>query len=168
LFFCVAKKQKLGEAFISGYATPSLLALRSKPPAFLASLAELHTEGSKARSKNACEASRDASEAIRCFCFFATLASPPAKRSKQAEGDKTKQGMQLLASYRATLHRRLACMPAEGGKPEAKRSKHAALPACIYRLRLAKQAQRSSVARLRLRLFFAEQKMRSKAYLGYA
>jgi hypothetical protein len=68
---------------------------------------------------------------------------------KQKHGGKTKQGMQLLASYRATLHLRLACMPAEGGKPEAKRSKHAALPACIYRLRLAfLLRKKSSVARL--------------------
>jgi hypothetical protein len=42
--------------------------------------------------------------ARRSFCFFATLASPEAKLSKQAEGDKTsKAGMQRIASHRLRL-----------------------------------------------------------------
>jgi hypothetical protein len=42
---------------------------------------------------------RSKNKAIRCFCFFASLAAL-AKLGRQAEGDKTKQGRQAMQQKR--------------------------------------------------------------------
>jgi hypothetical protein len=99
LFF--AKPPPLLACFFA--CLPCIYRLRlvaSSPPAFLASLAELHTEGSKARSKNACEASRDASEASLAFLASLALlrmASPPCLLRMQEAKQNTSDGLRPLA-----------------------------------------------------------------------